>query len=161
MTVVSNTTPFIALSSVDLLHLLPALFERVVVASSVQEECMEGGRIGVPDLSKLSWVTVQAVPPGKQLPVLFELDRGERDTLLLAHHYPDALVLMDERLGRNMAQYLGFQVVGTLGVLAKAQSMGLIASFSHAALAMRDQGIYYSEALIQRIADKLGESKLH
>jgi hypothetical protein len=35
---------------------------------------------------------------------------------------------------------------------------GLIPSFSQQALAMRQQGIYFSEALVERIAVKLGES---
>jgi len=84
VTVFSNTTPLIALSSVNLLHLLPSIFGSIMVASSVHEECSEGGKIFVPDLATLPWVTVQTVQPNKQLPSLFELDRGERDTLLLA-----------------------------------------------------------------------------
>lgn len=43
--VFSNTTPFISLSSVQLLHLLPSIFGEVSVAASVVEECSEGGRI--------------------------------------------------------------------------------------------------------------------
>jgi len=161
VTVISNTTPFIALCSVDLLHLLPSIFGSIMVASSVQEECSEGGKIFVPDLATLHWVTVQTVQTNKQLPSLFELDRGERDTLLLAAQQADPLVLMDEKLGRNLAEYLGFRVVGTLGVLAKARTMGLVPSFAHAALSMREQGIFFSEALIQRIAASLGEGDLH
>lgn len=122
MTVFSNTTPFISLSSIDLLHLLPAIFGEVIVAPSVVQECNEGGRIFVPDLTTLPWVTVRPVQSEKQLPALFELDRGERDTLLLAALQPNAMVIMDEKFGRNLAEYMGFQVIGTLGVLAKARA---------------------------------------
>lgn len=155
--VFSNTTPFISLSSVRLLHLLPSIFGKVSVAASVVEECSEGGRIVVPDLTGLTWVRVQAVESKLHLPALFELDRGERDTLLLAASHTQALVLMDEKLGRNMAEYMGLRVTGTLGVLAKARSMGLIPSFLDAAHEMRVQGIYFHEALIDRIAARLGE----
>jgi hypothetical protein len=155
--VFSNTTPFISLSSVQLLHLLPSIFGDVSVAASVVEECSEGGRIVVPDLTGLPWVRVQAVQSQLHLPALFELDRGERDTLLLAASHTQALVLMDEKLGRNMAEYMGLQVTGTLGVLAKARSMGLIPSFLEAAHEMRVQGIYFHEALIDRIAARIGE----
>ncbi len=158
MIVVSNTTPFIALSSVNLLHLMPTIFTRVVVASSVADECSDGGKIFVSDLTTLAWVQVQSVHSERQLPALFELDRGERDTLLLAAQQTSALVLMDEKLGRNMAEYMGLQVTGTLGILAKARVQGLIPSFSQQALAMRQQGIYFSEALVTRISVKLGES---
>jgi predicted nucleic acid-binding protein len=48
-------------------------------------------------------------------------------------------------------------VTGTLGVLAKAKSIGLIPSFHEAAQAMRRQGIHYNAGLITRIAQHLGE----
>lgn len=155
--VFSNTTPFISLSSVDLLHLLPSIFGEVVVAPSVVEECSEGGRIFVPELASLPWVKVQPVQSQMQLPALFELDRGERDTLLLAALQTKALVVMDEKLGRNLAEYMGLQVTGTLGVLAKARTQGLIPSFLQAALGMREQGIYFHEGLVNRIAARFGE----
>ncbi len=157
MSVFSNTTPFIALSSVDLLHLFPALFGEVIVAPSVVRECREGGKILVPELENLSWVRVQAVHSELQLPALFELDRGERDTLLLAAHQANSLVVMDEKLGRNMAEYMGLRVTGTLGVLAKARDQGLIRSFIQAAMAMREQGIYFQPELVKKISLRLGE----
>lgn len=67
------------------------------------------------------------------------------------------LVIMDERLGRRIAEYVGLKVTGTLGVLAKAKSLGLIPSFRAAADALTGEGIYYSAALIARLADHLGE----
>jgi predicted nucleic acid-binding protein len=66
-------------------------------------------------------------------------------------------VIIDERLGRRVAEYLGLSVTGTLGVLAKAQSTGLIPSFHEAAQAMRQQGIHYDAGLITRLTQHLGE----
>ena len=157
MIVISNTTPFISLCSVELLHLLPSIFGEVLVAPSVADECSEGGRIFVPDLASLPWVKVQSVENETLLPALFELDRGERDTLLLAASQVKALVIMDEKLGRNMAEDMGLQVTGTVGVLAKARLQGLIPSFSQVASQMQEQGIYFHEGLINRIANRLGE----
>jgi predicted nucleic acid-binding protein len=156
----SNTTPFIALASIDQLQLLPQLFGEIYVAQSVVEECAEGGSILVPALQTLSWVMVLPDESNSNLPVLFELDRGEKQTLLIASKHPGSTVIIDERLGRNAAEYLGLQVTGTLGVLAKAKSSGLIPSFTVAAQAMRDQGIHYSEGLITRLAQHLGEAAL-
>ena len=157
MKVFSNTTPFIALCSVNLLHLLPEIFTQINVATAVAQECRAGGKILVPDLASLNWIHVQDAPTGRQLPALFELDQGERDTLLLAAQQTGAIVLMDEKLGRNMAEYMGLDVTGTLGILAKAKSLALIPSFAQAASGMRDQGIYFSEGLIKRLATRLSE----
>jgi predicted nucleic acid-binding protein len=153
----SNTTPFIALASIGQLDLLPSLFGRVHVAQSVIEECAEGGRILVPDLSSLDWIMPEADEVSSISPVMFELDRGERQTILLARKFGAGRVIIDERIGRRVAEYLGLSVTGTLGVLAKAKSLGLIPSFHEAALAMRKQGIHYNAGLITRLAQHLGE----
>lgn len=157
MKVFSNTTPFIALASIDQLQLMPQLFGRIYVAQSVIEECAEGGRILVPHLKSLSWVMPMADESSSNMPVLLELDRGEKQTLLLASKHTDSTVIIDERLGRNVAEYMGLQVTGTLGVLAKAKASGFIPSFYAAAQGMREQGIHYSDGLITRLAQHLGE----
>jgi predicted nucleic acid-binding protein len=41
--VYSNTTPFIALASIDQLGLLPQIFGKISVAEAVIDECAEGG----------------------------------------------------------------------------------------------------------------------
>lgn len=157
MIVFSNTTPFIALASIDHLDLLPRLFGKIHVAGSVVQECAEGGRIVVPDLQKLEWLVTVPDKDTTGLPILFELDQGEKQTILLAKQYAADKILVDERLGRRVAEYLGLSVTGTLGVLAKAKAAKLIPSFQEAAQAMREQGIYYNPALILRIARHLGE----
>lgn len=157
MSVFSNTTPLIALASIDRLELLPRLFGQVHVAESVMDECAEGGRILVPDLRSLDWIVPVEDSTSSDLPFLFELDRGEKQTIILARKHNADKVIIDERLGRRMAEYLGLDVTGTLGVLAKAKSIGLIPSFQEAAQAMRQQGIHYNAGLIARLAQHLGE----
>lgn len=157
MIIYSNTTPFIALFSIDQLDLLPKIFGKVHVAKAVIDECAEGGRIIVPDLTRLSWIIPMADEVDTALSVLFELDRGEKQTILLAKKYKADKVIIDERMGRSIAEYLELNVVGTLGVLAKGKKLGLIKSFQDTALGMQSQGIYYNTSLIQRIAQQLGE----
>jgi len=154
----SNTTPFIALASIGQLELLPQIFRQIHVAESVIAECAEGGRVLVPDLRSLNWIVPTADEITIGLPIIFELDRGEKQTLFLAKKYFADRVLMDERLGRRIAEYLGLQVTGTLGVLAKAKTIGVIPSFSDAAHAMRQQGIHFHIDLINRLARHLGET---
>ncbi len=115
MIVFSNTTPLIALASVDALHLLPDLFHRVHIAASVAAECRVGGPIKVPDLSSLPWLEIAPVPPPSKTPSpLWELDAGERDTIELACARKADLVIIDEKLGRNHAEFLGLRITGTL-----------------------------------------------
>jgi uncharacterized protein len=155
--VLSNTTPFIALSSIRQIALLPRLFDRIYIAESVLAECAEGGPVPVPDLKQIPWVTVLPDDDTLALPVQFELDRGEKQTIALALKHSAEIIIMDERIGRRVAEYFGLQVTGTLGVLAKAKTMGLISSFHDAAMGMREEGIYFNVELIARIARHLGE----
>lgn len=157
MKVFSNTTPFIALASIDQLDLLPKLFGQIHVADEVIEECAAGGMIVVTPLRELDWIVPVQYPTQPAPHVLLELDKGEKATLQAALANHADLVLMDEKIGRNMAEYLGLKVSGTLGVLLKARKVGLISSFRDAAQLMRAQGIFYNPALIDRMAATVGE----
>lgn len=157
MKVFSNTTPFIALASIDQLDLLPKLFGQIHVADEVIEECTAGGMIVVTPLRELDWIVLVQYPTQPAPHVLLELDKGEKATLQAALANHADLVLMDEKIGRNMAEYLGLKVSGTLGVLLKARKVELISSFRDAAQLMRAQGIFYNPALIDRMAATVGE----
>lgn len=157
MKVFSNTTPFIALAAIGRLDLLPRLFGTIHVTEDVVDECAAGGLIAVPPLRGLDWVLIVTSPTQVAPHVLLELDKGEKSTLLAALAAKAELVLMDEKIGRNMAEYLGLTVTGTLGVLLKARNASLIESFREAAMLMRAQGIFYNESLVNRLAETVGE----
>lgn len=153
MIIFSDTTPIIALSSIAQLDLLPTLFNEIYVVEEVVEECAIGGKIIVPDLTKLDWVNVVESKDIKdQNSFLKELDKGEKHTLNMAFHQNADYVIIDEKIARNVAEYMGISVTGTLGVLLKAKQQGEISSFSKYALAMQEQGIYYNTALLKRLA---------
>jgi len=157
MIVYSNTTPFIALASIDQLNLLPQLFGKVYVAEAVIAECAAGGRIVVPALKNLNWVVSVADEHDISIPILFDLDQGEKQTLLLAKKNGSDKVIIDERIGRQVAEYMGLNIIGTLGVLVKAKALGLIPSFSKSVMAMQQQGIRYNQRLIARLATYVEE----
>ena len=157
MIVYSNTTPFIALASIGRLDLLPQLFGKIYVAEAVISECAAGGRIVVPDLRDLEWIVPVADEQDVSIPVLFDLDQGEKQTILLAKKNVSDKVIIDERVGRQVAEYLGLNITGTLGVLIKAKDIGLIPSFYDAAMDMQQQGVRYNKKLIVRLAAHIEE----
>lgn len=59
-----------------------------------------------------------------------EIDRGEREAIAIAQRLAADYVLMDERAGRKIATSLGLRVIGTLGLLGRADELGLIANLS-------------------------------
>ena len=48
------------------------------------------------------------------------------------------LVVIDEKIGRNLAEYMGLSVAGTLGILLKVKQLGYITSFCDCARAMQE-----------------------
>ena len=84
---VVNSTPLIALSLVGQLDLLHALFDEVLVPTSVYEEVvLRGrGRPGAREIAQADWIVVknpETVSPFP--PELLGLDQGEVDVILLA-----------------------------------------------------------------------------
>lgn len=157
MIVFSNTTPIIALSSIQSLHLLPQLFSTIHLVNEVIEECEAGGPISVPVLRYIEWIKPVPSTDIQHTSILLELDKGEKHTLDMACKYQADWVIIDEKIGRNMAEYLGLRVTGTLGILLKAKQQGLIASFTDSVAAMQLQGIYYQTALIEKLAKTVSE----
>ena len=74
-----------------------------------------------------------SVQSRKQLPVhildslgccIAALGAGEKEVLALGLQVRDAVVILDERLGRFYAESLKLQVTGTLGILLRARREG-------------------------------------
>ncbi len=158
MIVFSNTTPIIALSSIQQLDLLPRLFGHIHLVNEVVDECEASGAIAVPHLRELDWLTLVESTAIKHPSLLLALDKGEKHTLDMAEKYRADWVLIDEKIGRNMAEYLGLRVTGTLGILLKAKQQGLIASFLDCVTLMQNHGVYYHPNLIKKLLTQVGES---
>ena len=161
--VVSNAGPFIVLAKLNLLHLLESLYGRIHFATSVYEEVVISGmRQGHEDartasrfLDQVKWlpedVDVTEIPDDLRVVCL---DRGERDTLVLAVKLDSELVLIDEAIGRQEARNRGFSVRGSLGILIQAYRKGFL-SAEQLRLNLNEiahrQDIWVNPALVQRL----------
>ncbi len=94
----SNTTPLIALSSINQLDLLKKLFGEVLIVQEVLEECLVGGPIKVPDLVKLDWIKIVVSTKCENDHFLLELDKGEKFTLHMPKKWVHK-VIIDEKIG--------------------------------------------------------------
>ncbi len=157
MIVFCDTTPFIALSSIDKLDLLPTLFGKINVVPEVVAECSVGGPIVVPDFSNLSWVQIVDSDLCTNNRFLLELDKGEKYTLHMAQKMAAQLVIIDEKIGRNIAEYMGLSVIGTLGILLNAKRKQLISSFTDSVENMRKYGLRYHSELVRKLIIEAGE----
>ena len=124
-----DTSAIQYLYQLELLHILPALADHVVVPPSVVEELEEGRASGVrlPDLTALDWVAVRRPASEAALPLVTDLGRGEAGVLMLALESRGSVAVLDDALARRVAETLDLSFTGTLGLLLDAKSAGLIA----------------------------------
>ena|SRR5437879_617443 len=62
------------------------------------------------------------------LPQTRDLGEGETEVLTLALESHDAVVVLDDRLARKVADDLGLRFTGTLGLLIDAKKKGLVST---------------------------------
>ena len=127
MIVVSDTSPLNYLVLIDLQHILPQLFERILIPVAVRDELQSAGApeaIARFMAATPAWLEIRQVAEVDLK--LQHLDRGEREAITLAGSLPAASVLIDERKARLAARGHGLVVSGTLGVLDLAARRGLV-----------------------------------
>jgi predicted nucleic acid-binding protein len=126
--VVADTSPLNYLIQIDCQELLTTLYQRVLIPGAVLGELMHvrtPAKVRAWLRSRPAWLEVREVAPSSD-PALARLDPREREAIQLAQEEHADLLLIDERSGANLAQRLGMEVTGTLGVLLQAARIGLI-----------------------------------
>jgi predicted nucleic acid-binding protein len=157
-TVVTNTTPIIALSLVGQLSLLKQLYGEVLIPPAVYDEIVAGGsRVGVAEVQAADWLRQVLLSDPGRADLLADLDRGEAEAIALAQERQADLLLLDERLARRHAQRLGLAITGTLGVLLRAKQQGLVPEIRPFTEQLQRSGIRLSDALVARTLQLAGE----
>lgn len=104
--IIADSGPLIALARIRHLHLLPAIFGRVVIPAAVLRELTEGaaeGRVGAEDVRSAAWIDVRDADPELSAAFSLIVDRGESEAIALAVRAPSSLLVMDDRRGRRLA----------------------------------------------------------
>ena len=151
MTVVSNTSPIVALARAGRLDLLHAVHGEIFIPDAVFNEITiaGAGEPGAHDVATAAWIKQR---PALNAPLVnalgLELDAGEAEAIALAVECQADLILLDERKGRHAAQRMGLTVTGTLGILIAAKDRGLLAAVRPLLDALRaDAGFWMADAL--------------
>src|SRR5487761_364176 len=157
MIAVSNTTPLRYLIAIGHENLLGQLFEKVFVPAAAHEELTESKtpeNVRRRILSPPAWFEVRTVheAPASAFPVI--LHRGEREAILLAETLRSDVLLIDEQIGRTIALSRNLPLSGTLGVLERADTMGLVANFPEVLKQLKASGFFVAESLEQQLLQR-------
>jgi predicted nucleic acid-binding protein len=158
--VIADASPLIALARVNGLLWLQQLFTEVVVTDVVLAEVLTGRypdtEAPIEQALAAGWLRAAAVRNSE--PVLPDLDEGEAASIRLALSCGEpALLLIDERAGRAVAQELGLSVAGTAAVVGLARERGLIASARDVFAELHASDFRIAPAVIQAVLDRCGE----
>lgn len=128
MIVVADTSPINYLLLIKEIDILTRMYGKVVIPRAVQEELL---RPVAPEIVRAwigeapAWLEVRT-PLNAPDSSLSKLDQGERDAIMLATELRADQLIVDDREGRKQAEERHIPVIGTLGVLKEAATLGLL-----------------------------------
>ncbi len=124
--VIADTGPINYLILIGHIDVLPDLFQKVILPSTVRKES-DAAPPAIRDwiAAAPSWIEVRQTRYVHD-PAMQSLDAGEEDAIALAIELRADLLLMDDREGVRAARSKGIAVVGTLGILGRAAQSGLL-----------------------------------
>lgn len=121
MIVISDTSALTNLAAIAHLHLLPQLYDRVIIPEAVYRELADitPPVPGTLEVQIAAWLQVKHVTNHhlvERLQAEVRLDPGESQAIALALELDADLLLIDERRGRAEANRLGLRITGVLGI---------------------------------------------
>lgn len=145
--IIADTSCLILLEKIGEMDLLRAIFGRVTVTHEI---ALEFDR-DLPD-----WFVVRSASR-KNLSYSFDLDPGEASAIVLALELDSVLVILDDYKARKVAQKIGLDISGTLGMFLKAKNLNLIHSVRPLLEKIQQTNFRYSQKIFEQILSLAGE----
>ena len=161
MIVVSDTSPIANLVVIGRLDILRTLYPHVIIPPKVLGEIQALKSFGVDltDFENADWIEVKAPQNSAEVHILLsEINKGEAEAIVLSEELAADLLLIDERLGWNVAQRKGIKTVGLLGCLVKVKERGIVQQIKPLIEDLRAKaGFWVGEKLVARVLKMAGE----
>lgn len=151
--VVADASPLIALQQIGQLQLLQALFTSLLVPPAVAKEI-------APGVPSQPWMVERSLTQ-PIAPVILgaSLGAGESEAISLALEIRADRIVVDEKAARRLAEAVGLNVIGTLGILLAAKRKGLIPAVRPQIEALLAKNFWISPQLVERALSDVGEAK--
>jgi uncharacterized protein len=165
VTVVSNSSPLIALAKIECFHLLQELYGTLSISAEVYAEVVvAGSRLpGASETANSPWIHVKHVQRPNDVSSAqerFGLGVGELSTLILAKEVRADLVILDDLRARKLAQRERFRVQGTIAVLETCFRKGQLPDLRGAYKQLLKCGVFLNRDLLNRSLESSEIAKL-
>jgi len=145
--VIVNSTPLIILCNIGKLEILKKLYGEIVVTQAVYSEVTVKKDSACQQIVSADWIHVEQI----------KNDSDKKMYILAQENEKADLVVIDDNAAKKTAKYLGLTVTGTVGVLLKAKTRGVITEVQPILESMKMKGFYISENIEQMILRQAGE----
>lgn len=160
MVVISDTSPIANLIQIDRLILLNQLFDLIIVPPYVHSEILKLENLGfaLEIYKEAHWIMVKAPADKEKVDQLrTEIDQGESEAIALAEELNAQLLIIDERLGTQIAKDRGLDTIGLLGLLIKAKEKSIVANIKPILEELENVGFWMGKSLKTRILEIVNE----
>lgn len=148
-TIISDTSCLIILANIGELELLHRTYGQITTTIEIAEEF--GNALP-------SWIEIKAASDKlKQRILTLQIDNGEASAIALAIELGNSILILDDYKARKVAEKLGIEITGTIGVIIKAKLKGLINSVKPLIEKINQTNFRLSEAIITKALDEAGE----
>lgn len=145
-TVIVDASVLIALEKINLLPVLCKIYKEIILPDAVVSE-FGNINIGCHSVRKVE---------SKLINILMRdlnLGRGESEVIALAYE-TKYKVLIDDLKARKVAEDLGLSLSGSIGVLLKAEKLGLIDSALKKTRELKEKGFHVSNELLAEMSKR-------
>ncbi len=154
--IVTNSSPLLTFAKMQAFDVIGKLPFEFVCPTEVETEILVGANQGY-ETEIPEWLKVLSLSSAISPLAVASLVVGEAAVIQLAIEQNIETVCIDERTGRRAALAVGLKVVGSLGLLGKAKTLGLISEVRPFIEKAKSGGIFYDDNLIESFLKSLGE----
>jgi predicted nucleic acid-binding protein len=148
-TIISDTSCLIVLTNIGELDLLHKTYGTIITTFEIATEY---GQALPP------WIEVKAAADKNLQSVLeLQIDKGEASAIALAIETSDCTIILDDYAARRVAEKLGLEITGTLGVIIKAKLKGIITSIKPFLSKIKETDFRLTPELEQLALNQAGE----
>lgn len=144
-TAIIDTSALIALEKINLIEILCKIYTEIILPEAVFNE------FGTPSVDCYLVKKIES-PLVRLLVSELNLGKGEAEVIALARE-TGMKIIIDDQKARKVAKTLGLNITGTIGILLKAENLGLIESAYRKTKELREKGFYVSDELLDGISN--------
>jgi predicted nucleic acid-binding protein len=157
--VIADSGPIISLALIDKLWILDELFDVVKIPNAVWEEItLDKSQLFYPIIESYFEKKVDQISGLNKLS--FIMDYGESEAVMLYQQTNANFLLIDDKKARKIAENIGINCIGTIGILAISKDKNLIGELKPVFQKLIYHNRYYSLPLLNKVLHSKGEGDL-